>query len=496
MQNNVCLILEGSYPYVSGGVSSCVHQLIKGLPDHRFSLVYVGTSESTKKGIQYQLPFNVLSLDHCYLFKPNQQIKRRTGFAQIDLAPLDLLRQTLLNTYDSSIGSLGWLTNQHSGIGADYWQRLLQNVGSKKLWDFMLDDYKQFCDKVPFADFTYIWHSTYLPIIRLLAYRCPQAKVYHSLCTGYAGLLAQSAALKNGGRTILTEHGLYDYERRLDIASSKWMEFDGEFVANNATIQIKRWWDRVFTNISRIAYSNFDRVVTLHEKNHAYQIKSGAPESRTEILSNGLGRRFSGIRRQLGVWEGSTGKFRIGFVGRVVPIKDIKCLIIAIDNLLHAGNNIECFIIGPTDEDPDYYLSCCEMVNTLNLQNTIHFTGPMRAEAAYQKIDCLVLTSISESQPLVILEASSAGLPVVTTDVGACEEMINGRTIEDKKLGPSGLLAQAGNPDSVSREITKLIKDPILWAQLSDNGMKRIDLHYDENYLFRRYRSLYTKLSA
>ncbi|MFN3430865.1 MAG: DUF3492 domain-containing protein, partial [Candidatus Sericytochromatia bacterium] len=39
MQADVCLVLEGSYPYVTGGVSSWVHQLIAGLPEVRFALL-------------------------------------------------------------------------------------------------------------------------------------------------------------------------------------------------------------------------------------------------------------------------------------------------------------------------------------------------------------------------------------------------------------------------------------------------------------------------
>ncbi len=39
---DVCLLLEGTYPYVSGGVSGCVHQLIKKLPNTSFAIVYLG----------------------------------------------------------------------------------------------------------------------------------------------------------------------------------------------------------------------------------------------------------------------------------------------------------------------------------------------------------------------------------------------------------------------------------------------------------------------
>ncbi len=38
---DICLLLEGTYPYVSGGVSTWVHQLIEGMKDVRFGIVFI-----------------------------------------------------------------------------------------------------------------------------------------------------------------------------------------------------------------------------------------------------------------------------------------------------------------------------------------------------------------------------------------------------------------------------------------------------------------------
>ena len=48
----------------------------------------------------------------------------------------------------------------------------------------------------------------------------------------------------------------------------------------------------------------------------------------------------------------------------------------------------------------------------------------MDVKQIYPRIDVLVLTSISEGLPLVILEAAAAGVPLVSTDVGACRELL------------------------------------------------------------------------
>ena len=56
---DVCLILEGTYPYVAGGVSTWVHELIRGLPNVRFALAHIGPARGVYPGMQYALPSNL-----------------------------------------------------------------------------------------------------------------------------------------------------------------------------------------------------------------------------------------------------------------------------------------------------------------------------------------------------------------------------------------------------------------------------------------------------
>ena len=93
-------------------------------------------------------------------------------------------------------------------------------------------------------------------------------------------------------------------------------------------------------------------------------------------------------------------------------------------------------MIGPAEEDPGYAARCRQLVARLGRTNQIRFVGPMPPAQIYGDLDVVVLTSFSEGQPLVILEAYAWGVPVVATDVGACREMIEGRTEEDRRDGP------------------------------------------------------------
>ncbi|MBI4575547.1 MAG: DUF3492 domain-containing protein [Planctomycetes bacterium] len=67
MNADVCLFLEGTYPYVAGGVSSWVHALLRDLSSLRFSLVYLGASEEMEREFQYPIPDNVVEFREVFL---------------------------------------------------------------------------------------------------------------------------------------------------------------------------------------------------------------------------------------------------------------------------------------------------------------------------------------------------------------------------------------------------------------------------------------------
>ena len=65
---DVCLLLEGTYPYVAGGVSSWVYDLVKRMQDISFSIVYLGAHRPGSKKMHYELPENVVDFRELYLF--------------------------------------------------------------------------------------------------------------------------------------------------------------------------------------------------------------------------------------------------------------------------------------------------------------------------------------------------------------------------------------------------------------------------------------------
>ena len=67
-QADIALLLEGTFPYVSGGVSSWVDQIIRAFPELRFAIVFIGSRREDYEDMKYRLPDNVVHLEAHYLY--------------------------------------------------------------------------------------------------------------------------------------------------------------------------------------------------------------------------------------------------------------------------------------------------------------------------------------------------------------------------------------------------------------------------------------------
>lgn len=64
---DISLIIEGTYPYVRGGVSSWIHQIVTGLPEFSFTLLFLGSTPSFYAEEKYEVPANVVHIRKCFL---------------------------------------------------------------------------------------------------------------------------------------------------------------------------------------------------------------------------------------------------------------------------------------------------------------------------------------------------------------------------------------------------------------------------------------------
>ncbi|MFA6600170.1 MAG: GT4 family glycosyltransferase PelF [Candidatus Omnitrophota bacterium] len=489
--NDVCLLLEGTYPYVAGGVSGWVHTLVRELRDIRFSIVYLGAHRTKMRKLHYDIPPNVTDFREIYLFdyrvQPEKTKKRRPGDYKILREFLRRMRHQDTSLFEDLLKTVADPGNRTIS--------LYDLAHSREAWCVIEEMYRSEDRECSFLDYFWTWRFLYLPLFSLLRAPLPEARVYHSVSTGYAGVLGALAKIRYGRPYLLTEHGIYTRERKIEIAKADWIHSDqaarlrvlegGDF--------FKDWWTSLFTFCSLLAYQRSDEIITLYEANRKIQIEEGADPAKTRIIPNGVRIDPDVLGRPA---REPSAKPRIGFVGRVVPIKDVKTFIMACRKIAQEIPEVEIDIIGPTDEDEEYFKECQLLVKMQSLENTVKFVGKAAMKDCYPRLDLIVLTSISEAQPLVILEAGVYGIPVVATEVGSCAELLQGRSADDRLLGASGLVTPVCDPEATADAVIRLLKDRSQYRRMSEAAKRRVAAYYREDDMVASYEELYNRYAG
>jgi len=488
---DVCLLLEGTYPFVAGGVSSWVHNLVSALPEFSFTGICILPTEKEKWVVKYDVPPNFHDLKIVYLHDYNigDRTKHRNKRFRHDFQKIKRFHQKLFNGDFSDFEKIlpVFQAKGKSKFSAH------DLVYGKDAWKLLLEFYKPEVNSESFIDYFWTFRFIHLPLIKLLTAPIPLAKVYHTVSTGYAGLLGATAKCSYHKPLLLTEHGIYTKERKIEISQAEWI-----YVAGGERIQVQtnlgffqNLWVSFFESMGRLTYQKANEIYTLYEGNRQLEIEYGADPCKTFIIPNAINiEKFQEHPKEP---REPGDPFIVGFVGRVVPIKDVKTFIRACKVVSLHVPNVKFYIMGPRDEDPKYDRECVELVSMLGMEEQIVFTGRVNVKEYYPKIDLLVLTSISEAQPLVILEAACLGVPSVASDVGSCDELLLGRTEEDKALGPSGIVTRVADPDETAQAITKILQNDDLREKMSESAIQRVETYYKESDLNDRYRSIYIK---
>ena len=496
---DVCLVLEGTYPYVSGGVSTWVHQIINMYPDWTFALFYLGAQKDPANVAKYTLPKNVVTLEEVYLFDgaPDGGILGGIG--------------SRWQPFYSNLRKLGLRVPTGDVLDLEIVRSLLQHIADhprvsfetfwshEETWLVIQEIYHRYARDESFLDF--FWTVRYLiqPLWKLARAmnRLPAAKVYHSACTGYAGMAAAMASAATQRPMLLTEHGIYLRERIADICRSPWIP--DQRVRRPGLDEplglLRRLWIGFFDVVGRMAYHQASEIVSLFEKNAHAQQHFGADAAKITIIPNGIRTEdFAVVKQQRDQRrQRSPGSQVIGFLGRVVSIKDVKTLLRTARKVCDVLPQSTVLIAGPGDEEPEYFEECLALTRQLGLSGCVTFLGPTQRNEFLPAIDVMILSSISEGLPFVIIESLAAGVPVVSTDVGSCSELLNGRYGETPAHGPAGLIAEIGNSDELAAHLIRVLTDAALLEAMTEAGLKRVQQLYHEHAIQDAYHALYTK---
>lgn len=467
----VCLIAEGCYPYVTGGVSGWIDSIIRSFPNMEFILLAVISDRKKSGKFAYKLPENLTEIHEVYLedgeYSGSPEFGHGIRLNNKEKQALEKLMLDGLDNWDILVKAFNKRFSLDKFVmGTDF-------------FDIATEVYDKEFDQLTFTDFIWTLRSMYLPLFRIMKTKMPKADVYHSVATGYSGILGVMGKIMHGGSLIISEHGIYTREREEEILKATWIQ----------NIYKNQWLSQ-FRKMSDCAYRYADIVTSLFEHARVLQTEYGCNIDKTVVTPNGINPdRFVAIPGKLPEDE---DKINIGAILRVTPIKDVKTMLQAYYFAKQTNPALKLWIMGPEDENHQYANECHDLVESFGIEDVV-FTGAVDVTQYLGRMDMTILTSISEGQPLTILESFACKKPVIATDVGNCRGLIEG---ESDDFGQAGIVTHIMNVREISQAILTLAADKSLRESLGENGYNRVIAKYKISDMTGRYKKIYQDAAA
>jgi glycosyltransferase involved in cell wall biosynthesis len=179
-----------------------------------------------------------------------------------------------------------------------------------------------------------------------------------------------------------------------------------------------------------------------------------------------------------------TGRWVVGIVARLTPVKNHVLLLRAVRRLTAAGPSVHIVIVGDGPERARLEQLAAEW----ELGGNITFTGTLpNRPNPHALFDVSALTSRSEGFPNAVVEAMAAGRPVVATDVGGVRDAVTD--------GITGLLVPDDDDAAFAAALERLRSDAGLAASLGRAGQQVARDRFSEEVVLNQLIALYEELA-
>jgi len=222
-----------------------------------------------------------------------------------------------------------------------------------------------------------------------------------------------------------------------------------------------------------LTYESSEVIVNSNYMKNELQRLFGLPYEKINVVPNGVNiNLFNDVERDYDFRRNYAmdNEKIILFMGRLVYEKGIQNLIAAMPKILahyHDAKLVICGKGGMMNELKN-------QANSLGLGNKIYFAGYMNAknvQKMYKCADVSVFPSTYEPFGIVALEAMLSGTPVVVSDIGGLNEIVD--------HGINGMKSYAGNPNSLADSILSLLFDQKLCTNVVKNALSKVKKDYN-----------------
>lgn len=221
-----------------------------------------------------------------------------------------------------------------------------------------------------------------------------------------------------------------------------------------------RLYRAIDRRLAPFSLRSLDDIVVVSQSARAAVCSMGVRPDRVHVLLNGTD------APKVDPAPRGEGVLRALFVGACVPRKGLEFLIRAM--ALLGECRVELHVVGDLEADQRHARELAHLTRTLHLQERVTFHGWVPRDALWDhfaRADLFVLPSLWEGYGVVLLEAMSFGLPVVTTRVGGISEVV--------EEGRNALLAPARDVAALAELIARVCRDHELRAALAEGSRSR-----------------------
>lgn len=457
----VLFVTEKSYPHTVSGISNWSHELLTGLPHHRF--VVMALTSSQRQRIVYDRPRNVEQLFNVRFGVERFNVREASSAERerfmVAVGELLEFLQKDLPRFTKGLLDLALLGNE-----VNLWPLF----DERSLWrrvQSLLRPKLPYTPSLAEIALCVNWLRRGLtPLLRIP----PKADLVHTTVNSLGAVPAWLASEVHGVPLLLTEHHIALRERYLRTNRK------GELVA------LKRFQASFFEMLSRLLYWQADRIVSVSEFNRTWQLRFAAPRERTMVIHHGV---------ELSRFPDLTGQVQqtptVVWVGRIEPLKDLETLLSAFWQVKQLIPEARLELFGPVVKQR-YFVRLHQQLWQLGLSDAVTFAGPVtESHEAFARGDVVVSSSKSEGFPLTLLEAMASGKAIVATNVGGVKEL----------LQDAGRIVPAQSSAALATALIDVLQHPEERFKLGFKARERAKTFTLEKML-ANYNDLYEELVA
>jgi glycosyltransferase involved in cell wall biosynthesis len=237
-----------------------------------------------------------------------------------------------------------------------------------------------------------------------------------------------------------------------------WVHHVHSPAGRDTTHRLRNWINGL---TERVVLRRATALVAVSESLGQYLRRQGLPAARIAIVPNGVPPRQAVPGR-----DPAATSWTLGTMALFRPRKGLEVLLRAVAALRRDGLAVRLRAVGGF-ETPEYEQRVRALADELDLAAAVDWTGFARdVDRQLAHMDVFVLPSLfGEGLPMVVLEAMSAGLPIVASRVEGVPEAV--------RDGCEGLLVEPRDAEDLARAVRRFVSGDADWRAMAASARAR-----------------------